>query len=140
MEVGKTMKRLIVAILLSLVLLSVGCGGAAAPAVSSPQLVLSQSGSDDSLLGSATTETKVFHISKGEWYIETTCDQMKPGLSVALIASVFPQGKPVDNTSFVAIASQNTPGTATTYVHVAGDFYLSIVAMNVKSSSVRFYQ
>jgi len=134
------MKRLFGVIGLSLILLSVGCAGTAIPTVSSPQLVFSLSGSGDSLLGSSTTNTKTFRINKGEWYIETSCDQLKSAVPVVLIVTVFPKDKPVDNSSFVAIASQNTPGTAVSYVHQAGDFYLSIVAMNVKNWSVKVYQ
>jgi hypothetical protein len=106
----------------------------------SRELILSLSGSGDDFSGSATTTTKAFHINKNEWYIETTCDALKSTNPVVLIASVFPKDKPVDNYSFVAIASQNTPGSAVNYIHEAGDFYLSVVAMNVKSWSVRVYQ
>ncbi len=140
MQSMQSMHRLLGVIALSVILLSVGCGGNSIPAASAPQLVFSQSGVGDSLLGSATIETKAFHISKGEWYVETTCEALKPASPVFLAASVFPQGKPVDNTSFVAIASQSTPGKAVSYVHQAGDFYLSIAAMNVKSWSVKVYQ
>jgi hypothetical protein len=134
------MHRLLGVFVVSIIMLSAGCAGGSAPTPFTPQLVFSQSGMGDSLLGTSATDTKVFHISKGEWYIETTCEALKATSPVFLAASVFPQGKPVDNTSFVAIASQSTPGTAVTYVHQAGDFYLSIVAMNVKSWSVKVYQ
>ena len=140
MQSMQSVHRLLAIIGLLLVILSVGCAGSSSPAVSPPQLVFSLSGSGDSLLGSSTIDTKVFHISKGEWYIQTTCEALKAASPVFLAASVFPKDKPVDNTSFVAIDSQNTPGTAATYVHQAGDFYLSIVAMNVKSWSVKVYQ
>ena len=135
------MKRLLSGIILTAILLFVGCaGGASAPAVVAPQLVFSINGSGDSYSGSSTKETKAFHISKGEWYIETTCDALKPNSPIFFAASVFPKDTPVDNYSYVAIASQSTPGTAVSYVHQAGDFYLSIVAMNVKNWSGKVYQ
>lgn len=140
------MKRiLLISLILAAMLLS-GCGTPATtptpePAEMEPaQLVFSLTGSGDEMLGMSTKTTQTFHIDKGEWYIETNCDALDSGGPIALTISVFPEGQPVDNFSYVAIISQTTPGLETNYVHGAGDFYLSIVAMNIRSWSVNVFQ
>ena len=105
-----------------------------------PELVFSLTGSGDEIVGVSTKTTQTFHIDKGEWYIETNCDALNSGGPIALNISVFPKGQPVDNFSFVAIVSQTSPGLETNYVHKAGAFYLSIVAMNIKTWSVKVFQ
>jgi len=136
------MKRLLSGFVLSFILLFIGCGGgASSPVVSSPQLVFSINGTGDSYPSLLSTkETKAFHISRGEWYIETTCDALEPNRPVSFLVSVFPKDKPVESNNYVSIISQSTTGTAVNYVHVAGDFYLYIVSVNIKDWSVKVYQ
>ena len=132
--------RKLVLVILSLAILSlIGCSSASSPAAASPQLVSSWDGHGDSIAGSSVKTTETFHISKGEWYIETSCEALNSG-PIFFTASVFPKDKPVDNYSFIGIASQSTPGTATNYMHKKGDFYLSIVGINIKTWSVKVYQ
>ncbi len=140
------MKRiLLISLILAAILLS-GCGTPATTPIPEPgemestQLVFSLTGSGDEILGMSTKTTQTFHIDKSEWYIETNCDALDSGGPIALTISVFPKGQPVDNSSFVAIIGQTTPGLETNYVHEAGDFYLSIVAMNIRTWAVKVYQ
>jgi hypothetical protein len=133
------MKKLALVILSLAILSLIGCSSTSSPATST-QLVSSWDGQGSAMVGSSVKTTETFHISKGEWYIETSCEALNPSGPIFLAASVFPKDKPVDNYSFVAIANQSTPGSATNYVHASGDFYLSIVGMNVKTWSVKVYQ
>lgn len=146
-----TMRTLLILLILTAMLLS-GCGTPATTPTPTPtpttepaemrpdQLVFSLTGSGDEMLGMSTKTTQTFHIDKGEWYIETNCDALDSGGPIVLTISVFPKGQPVGNSSFVAIISQTTPGLETNYVHEAGDFYLSIVAMNIRTWSVKVFQ
>jgi hypothetical protein len=139
------MKRILIISIILVALLLSACGAPAtgpqeksAPATA--QLVYSTSGMGDIQLGMSSKTTQTFRISKQEWYIETECDALDSGGPIAFIVSVFPEGKPVDNYSEVAIVTQTTPGLETNYVHKAGNFYLSIVAMNIKSWSIKVYE
>ncbi len=137
------MKRiLLVSVILTAMLLS-ACAGSAPSSPTdkaSPQLVLSISGAGDTLLGMSTKTTQTFRISKDEWYIETNCDALDPSGPIALNVSVFPENKSVDSNEEIAIVSQTTPGTETNYVHKSGNFYLSIVAINIRTWSVKVFQ
>jgi len=140
------MKRILLMPLILAAMLLSGCGTPATttppePAEMEPaQLVFSLTGSGDKALGMSTKTTQAFHIDKGEWYIQSKCEALDSGGPIALTISVFPKGQPVDNSSFVAIIGQTTPGLETNYVHKAGDFYLSIVAMNIRTWSVKVFQ
>ena len=131
------MKRiLLVSVILTTVLLS-GCASSA-PTLS-PQLVLSINGTGDTQVGVSTRTTQTFHISNQEWYIETDCEALDSGMPVSFIISVFPEGVPIGS-DFVAVISQTTPSLETNYVHKSGNFYLSIVAMNIKTWSIKAYE
>lgn len=106
----------------------------------STQLVFSLTGSGDEMIGISTKTTQTFHIDKAEWYIETNCAALDSGVPIVFTVSVFPKGQPVDNFNFVAIVGQTTPGLETNYVHKSGDFYLSIVAMNISTWSIKVYE
>ncbi len=133
------MRTLLIPLILVVMLLS-GCGTPATTLTESAQLVFSLTGSGDKILGTSTKTTQTFHIDKGEWYIETNCDALDSGGPIALTIFVFPKGQPVYSYSFVATISQTTPGLEANYVHEAGDFYLSIAAMNIKTWSVKVFQ
>ena len=139
------MKRiLLISVILAAMLLSACSAPATGPqeksAPASAQLVLSISGMGDTQLGISTKTTQTFRISKQEWYIETECDALDSSGPIAFAVSVFPEGKPVDNYSEVAIVTQTTPGLETNYVHKSGNFYLSVVAINIKSWSIKVYE
>jgi hypothetical protein len=118
--------------LLLAVIFALGC---AAPA---PRLILTQSGSGDTLLGVSTKTTQTFHVNSEQWQIRTSCEALKTG-SVVFAAAAFPKGKPISN-DFVAMISQTSPGEDINYVHGSGDFYLSIMAVNIKTWKVEIWE
>jgi hypothetical protein len=116
------------------------CSQAPSPQITtSSQLVLDLSGSGDAVTGSSVKTSQNFHISKSQWFIETTCNALGPSTSVFFSVAVYPKDEIMLH-NIVGAALQITPGTAVNYVHKAGDFYLVIGARNVKNWSVKVYQ
>ena len=143
------MKRLIFACLF--LLMQIGCAtspssnpgdsGSVQPAEQAkvPNLILSFTGSGDLVVGVSSKITQSFHISKNEWFIETDCSSLDPTLQIFFSVAVYPQGELIDD-NYIGQALQTSPGTAINYIHKAGDFYLSINAMNVREWSVKIFQ
>jgi hypothetical protein len=123
-----------------LALLAISCSNTVSTGQpASPQLIFSLDGAGDPAVGMTATSTDNFHVSKTEWFIETTCEALDASNSVGLTVTVYPKGKTADF-EYIGAFSQNSPGSDKNYFHDTGDFYLTIVAMNVKTWSIRIYQ
>jgi|SRR4030042_3524009 len=126
------------AILLALFITS--CSNTVSPGqAASPQLIFILEGSGDSDVGMSTKTTESFHVSKTEWFIETNCEALDSLNSVGLLATVFPKDKSIDG-SYIGVVNQNNQGLDKNYFYGTGDFYLVIVAMNVKAWTIKVYQ
>jgi hypothetical protein len=128
----------LMAILLALFV--IGCSNTVSTGqTASPQLIFILEGSGDPDVGMSAKATESFHVSKTEWFIETNCEALDSSNSVGLLVSVFPKGKSIDG-SYIGVVNQNNPGLDKNYFYGTGDFYLTIVAMNVKAWTIKVYQ
>lgn len=128
-----------------ILLAQISCISSAQPAGQSteytkPQLVFGLNGSGDINIGVDSETTQGFHINKGEWVIETNCEALDATNSIYFNVSAYPEGELVNDNNCIGFVLQSSPGTKTSYVHKAGDFYLVIGAINVKEWSVKVYQ
>jgi hypothetical protein len=105
----------------------------------SSQLIFSLRGSGDPEEGVTAKSTDNFHISKTEWFIETTCEALDPSNQVELLVTVYPKGSYADF-EYIGVANQNNPGSAKNYFSGTGDFYLVIITTNVKTWTINVYQ
>ena len=105
---------------------------------SSPQLVLNLSGSGDSVLGMGTKSSQTFHISKSEWYIDTTCNTLDSELPLVLNAIIYRQGQPPEN--FLGVIGITSSGSDKNYFHASGDFYIEVMVVNVQAWTLKVYE
>ena len=107
---------------------------------SSTTLIYSLSGSGDELIGMGQKTSQSFHITKSEWYINTTCEIHDPQQGSPLLTiTIYPEGEAPGNYNFIGIV-QTSSTVDKNYVHTSGDFYLQIVAMNIKNWTIDVYE
>ena len=107
---------------------------------SSTTLIYSLSGSGDELIGMGQKTSQSFHITKSEWYINTTCEIHDPQQGSPLLTiTIYPEGEAPGNYNFIGIV-QTSITVDKNYVHTSGDFYLQIVAMNIKNWTIEVYE
>jgi hypothetical protein len=133
------MQKIILIVILS-ALFIIGCSNTTSTnTTANPELIFREEGSGDPVVGMSTEMTETFHVSKTEWYIETNINTLDPSNSVGFTITVFPKGKSADG-QYIGAINEFKQGLDKTYFKGTGDFYLVIVANNIKTWAINVYQ